>query len=209
MSETRQRTLNALKYAVAPAVLAIAVATVAGIAGDVPRRDLFRDPAPYLGTPLYVGVMSTLGVMVWVAGAAVALFAAALRPKRFLVEAGLFTLLFAVDDAFLLHENVLPDALHLPEELLLVAYGVLAVAIVGRAWRGLAAAGCLGLLALAAGLLGVSTVADVVGSVLRPFTGTAEGLRNYVEETTKFAGAVAWSWLLASVARDAVVGSEP
>lgn len=87
---------------------------------------------------VYFGAMSMLGVMMWAATAAMCLFTALmlfltdLSPalKRFAFAGGVLTAWLALDDAFLLHENVLP-ALGVPQNAVLAAYGLLGL---GYTW---------------------------------------------------------------------------
>ena len=84
--------------------------------------DLLRDPLavaelkPAECCKVYYGAVSNLGVLLWTAGAAIALFGAGLalalgRPAGeagLLLAAGMLTGFLAIDDLFLVHENVLP-----------------------------------------------------------------------------------------------------
>lgn len=64
------------------------------------------------------GFVSTTGIIIWVATSAICLFSALLLHKarasfdqtRFLLMAGVFTGWLALDDAFLMHERILPAA---------------------------------------------------------------------------------------------------
>ncbi len=83
---------------------------------DTPIGDLTRDPLATAELPFYVGFMSQVGLLIWSACASVTLFSALMIPdspqnrpiKLFLVGAGLFTVFLALDDAFLLHEELFP-----------------------------------------------------------------------------------------------------
>ncbi|MEM1285422.1 MAG: hypothetical protein AAGH43_08540 [Pseudomonadota bacterium] len=110
----------------------------------------FSDPRWFYHDPLraaeiapecckvYFGAMSMLGVMMWAATAAACLFTALMlfltglspRLKRFAFAGGLLTAWMTLDDAFLLHENVLP-ALGVPQNAVLAAYGLLGL---GYTW---------------------------------------------------------------------------
>ena len=85
-------------------------------AGGVPISDLTRDVNAIAGVPLYAGLLSQIGILLWAAAAAICLFSAAVLPKderrrplrQFFVASGLLTLLLGLDDAFQLHEALLP-----------------------------------------------------------------------------------------------------
>jgi len=86
-----------------------------------------KDPSAITGTPPYLGILSTLGILGWTIGTSIALFAATISytvtPLRsLLIGFGLFTALLGIDDAFLLHEEVAPQLLFLPEEILFAGY---------------------------------------------------------------------------------------
>ena len=102
---------------IAPAFIIIAIA---GYQPFVPIDELLRDPyavawnnsAKY---KLHYGALSTAGLFVWAAAAAVCLFGSALFRKtgdtnRALVflACGLFTSYLLADDAFMIHEVVVP-----------------------------------------------------------------------------------------------------
>lgn len=84
------------------------------------------------------GFMSQMGLFLWVAAAAFALFAALILhlfgatdgQVRFMAAGGALSALLAFDDAFLLHESILPG-LGVPQNLVLAAYGLLVLAYAG------------------------------------------------------------------------------
>jgi hypothetical protein len=76
-----------------------------------------RDPAHLADFPLYYGLLSNIGILIWTAGASVALFSSFLLPagkeRSLLRWAGILTLILTVDDFFLLHDAVFPGFLHI------------------------------------------------------------------------------------------------
>jgi len=90
---------------------------------SIPVAHLTRDPLAVLEAPVYIGTFSQAGIFVWVAAVTVCLFGALVlptnattRPMRlFLLAFGLVTLMLAVDDAFLFHEEIFP-ALGIPDK---------------------------------------------------------------------------------------------
>lgn len=165
-----------------------AASMLAAVAADVPARDLVRDPAPYLGTPLHVGLLSTIGVLLWAAAAALAL-AAAVADGRLRIVAAV-SALCAIDDAFLLHEEVWPQLTGLPEELALLPYAVLGVLLLRR--LSTLEATPRRTFTLAVGVLGLSVVLDLIGSPLGLLSGTADDARNLTEELVKLGGITLW-----------------
>ncbi len=111
--------------------------------------DLFRDPlavAELKGVAcckVYDGAISSLGVIGWMACAALCLFAAAIMMNArnkiagagtFFIYAGLFTAFLGFDDLFLIHENVLP-AFGVPERVTYGAYGLIGLGYLATSWR--------------------------------------------------------------------------
>ncbi len=91
---------------------------------------LTRDPAATNNTPIYVGILSNLGVMLWAASAAVCIFSASVIKKRgslsqlknFFLFSGLFSLCLGIDDLLMMHENFFPNTLMIPEKIVYLCY---------------------------------------------------------------------------------------
>ncbi len=137
------------------------------------------------------GFISNLGIMLWSATAAVCLFAAGVfasinaRPLMwFALSAGLLNGLLALDDAFLLHENVLPY-FGIPQNLVLATYVALALAYAAASWRIILASDYV-ILLVAGFAVSVSLLVDTVFSSLVP------GLV-YIEDSAKFFGIFSWA----------------
>ncbi len=111
--------------------------------------DLFRDPlavAELKGAAcckVYDGAISSLGIIGWMAPAAISLFVAGVlssmahKPKGsvpFFVYAGLFTAFLGIDDLFLVHENVLP-AFGVSEPVTYGAYALIGMGYLATSWR--------------------------------------------------------------------------
>lgn len=180
-------------------VLALPALFIAAVALQpwVDPADLLRDPlavAELKGAAcckVYYGAVSNLGVLLWMGGAAVCLFAAAVvlangsRPRTavFLAAAGLLTGFLTVDDLFLVHENVLP-AFGVPELVTYGAYGALGLVYLAVSWRQIIGHNVL-LLAAAVVLLGTSVVIDW-------FFHSDHPLRIVLEDGAKLTGICAW-----------------
>ena len=90
----------------------------------------------------HYGFVSTSGIILWAATASISLFAAALlfiagtvgQLIRFPLLAGLLTGWLTLDDAFLLHETVLP-AFGVPQNAVIAFYVVLAFAYFAANWK--------------------------------------------------------------------------
>jgi len=83
---------------------------------EIPIGKLTRDPTAIGKIPPYYGFFSQIGVFCWFASVAVCIFSAVmlslqidkLNFKDFFFISGFLTLILGLDDAFLLHEKVLP-----------------------------------------------------------------------------------------------------
>lgn len=158
---------------------------------DVPVGDLTGDIASVARTQLYIGMLSSIGMLFWTATATLCIFSAMLVTgrqnevmlKQFLYLSGLFTLLLLFDDLFLLHERVFPNVIGLPEEAVLGGYALFALAYLIRS-RTVIFATEYPLLGLALFFFGISVVIDVVFSEV---PGTAA-----LDDFAKFVGIVSW-----------------
>ena len=90
----------------------------------------------------YFGFVSTLGVMIWVATAAILLFFGSVfwltgrnrELSLFALSGGVLTGWLAIDDAYRVHENFLPS-LGVPQDAVIIAYAVLALVYIAYSWR--------------------------------------------------------------------------
>lgn len=182
-------------------VLAVAAGAVAlARAFDLELYAVTADPAAVAQGPFAVGFLSMLAVMGWAAAFAVALLGAsvlyAIDPwsgrGRMLAAAAALSGLLALDDAFMLHEVVVPEYLFAPE---VTMYAVSAAVALGFLWlgrpylRGTEYA----LLGLAVLAFGASVAADQA----LPFDGRV----TFVEDLAKFSGIVLWCLYLFRTAR--------
>ena len=196
--------LSTLFWWLTPAVVIIALA---GMQPFFPVDELLRDTYAvavsndYQMEPHY-GALSTVGLFVWAASAAICFFAAAMfqamgdraHAKVFFFF-GLFTGYLLIDDAFLLHETVVPY-FGGAEELALALVGIEAIVIAlvfRRYFRGFE----LALLTAAVALLGFSAAYDTL------FSDTTAG-QILIEDGAKFVGAFAWMGFVAASAHKAL-----
>lgn len=171
----------------------------------LPFGDLTRDPAGINETPVYVGFLSNIGILLWAAAAAVCLFAVRLLgpgshpvARRFLLASGAFTLLLTADDLFLLHERVVPNLLGVSELASMAVYGLLGGAYLAfflpviRRTRKV-------LLVLAIVFFGLSIAVDLFHPPVPAYL--------LVEDGAKLVGIAAWLAYLTRAAQD-LVGSQ-
>ncbi|MEQ8825534.1 MAG: hypothetical protein RIC14_14290 [Filomicrobium sp.] len=145
---------------------------------------------------IYYGALSNVGILLWCATASICLFSAmvlwlgrgfsaqAQQMAAVFLASGLFSGWMALDDLFLIHENVLP-ALGVPQKLVYGIYGALTL---GYLWfaRDLLFAGRKTMFVVALGLLTLSVGVDVVA--------TSEGYMHVlIEDGAKILGISAWA----------------
>jgi hypothetical protein len=150
---------------------------------------------------VYYGLVSNLGVMVWTTAAAVCLFTALLlihlgrhgAEPIFLAAAGLFTGWLALDDFFMIHEDVLP-LFGVPQPLTYAGYASAAGLYLLLSWRQILRSRPV-LMALAMALLGTSVVIDVL-------VHSESTLHVFMEDGAKFLGILAWAGFHVNAALD-------
>ena len=155
----------------------------------VPAAWFTRDAADVTGSSIYIGMLSTIGIMAWAATTAICFGAASLlwhdnRPSAFfLLISGLLCLILAFDDAFMFHERVLPGRFHIPEKGIFLGYLLILVGYGGYFFRRILKTEYL-LLILALFFLGLSAMMDQI----LPFS----DLEAFAEDCPKFLGIVLW-----------------
>lgn len=105
----------------------------------VDHYDLVRDPNAIANNPGYFGLVSNLGIVLWIAGAVCALQAhAALGRNRSshlgaaLFFGGIFAAVMGLDDLFMLHEAIATTGI--PELVVLVPHALLLATLAYHAW---------------------------------------------------------------------------
>ena len=100
-----------------PAVVVYAVALLWSNAEGISAKLVLRDLAQSCDAPLGQGFLSSVGYLLWMAAAAIALFAAATRQiqgpaayRQFAYCGGGFSLWLCLDDMFLVHDRYLGEA---------------------------------------------------------------------------------------------------
>jgi hypothetical protein len=168
--------------------------------GGIDDAQLLLDPAAIAGLPWYTGLISNLGVLGWTVAAVAAAAGARVcalgdRPSaaRFLRQAALLGGLLTIDDLFLLHSSVFPQAFGTSKRVIFIGYLALAgMWVLGNIteirrtrW---------GLLAAAGSALAVSVGID-------QFAGTQDWAL-VAEDTAKFLAIAAWATYFTLTARD-------
>ena len=108
---------STLLWAVVPAIVVYAVALVWSASEGISAKLVLKDLAQSCKAPLGEGFLSSLGYLLWMAAAAIALFAASTRQiqgsvlnRQFAFCGGGFSLWLCLDDMFLVHDRYLGEA---------------------------------------------------------------------------------------------------
>lgn len=132
-----QQSRSALYAAFGILAVVFAVVIAVHLGFEVSFARLSRDPAAILMAPVYIGLLSNLGVVFWSAAAAVCFFGALVCDQRaggvrgFLIASGSLTVLLMLDDLFLFHEVIFPKYFGIREKWVMISYmALLAVILV-------------------------------------------------------------------------------
>ena len=171
-----------------PAVVLYAVALIWSDAEGISAKFVLRDLAQSCDAPLGKGFLSSVGYLLWMAAAAIALFAASTRQiqgsvvnRQFAFCGGGFSLWLCLDDMFLVHDRYLGEAF------LYVTYAVFTGLLLFRFRGPLRRFGGDSFL-LAVVLLGASVLTDALQGLWPDSYETVQ----IVEEGFKFRGIAAW-----------------
>ncbi len=192
--------LPLLLFLYVPILLGIAIVVLIYLRTDLPPRIFFIDPVAEFNAPMYVGLISNFGVLLWCAAASICLLCGWIVFQSgdnrelawFLICAGLVSALLMFDDLYLLHEEVLPDHLHIPQKIVFLAYGALVLGFLVR-FRQMILNTEFMLLGLAFGFFAVSAVVDLfVTPEEFVVFGSIPG-RHVIEDGCKLLGIATWS----------------
>jgi hypothetical protein len=179
---------------------------------DVSLVDLLRDPSAVPDSPWWSGSISLVGLLLWGGAAGMLLLVGlVLRDAgeparaRFYLTSAAVVGWFALDDALLVHEEVLTEEAPLPLLLVLVLYGALAAWWALRFRRELARDGRL--LAIVAGSFAASVLLDNANELPGVDVGYRAGV---VEDYAKYVGLVALLvWALTVTRRELLAARRP
>jgi hypothetical protein len=165
----------------------------------VPVHHLTRDPAAVMDAPMYTGLLSNIGVLLWCAAAAICFFGYTLfqgssirGTSLFFLCSGFISLMLLTDDFFMLHEAVFPKILSFmekdtAEKTVFAFYGITLMAYLFYLRRFILANTDFILLVTAFIFFGLSVMIDVADMT---FGDDYDG--NIYEDGTKFLGIVSW-----------------
>ncbi|HUP19956.1 MAG TPA: hypothetical protein VM778_08390, partial [Gemmatimonadota bacterium] len=129
---TRPARAGTLRYAVilAPPALLIAALPLLSRLLETPIGDFTRDVFSTAELPVYIGLVSNVGIFMWGATAAVCGFAWWVAPgprwrgrRAWLLATAVWSGVLMADDFFMFHEWIFPKVTGLDEKVVLGAYG--------------------------------------------------------------------------------------
>ncbi|EKV00421.1 hypothetical protein Lepto7375DRAFT_2535 [Leptolyngbya sp. PCC 7375] len=169
---------------------------------DVPIDQLTRDINAIGRIPAYAGFLSQIGLFCWAASAMLCFFSANIiktngnhhKIGQFLLASTLLTLILGLDDAFLLHEKVLPK-LGIPEGVTYASYGGLLLFYLFR-FHKLILKTDYTLIAISLAFFGLSYTLDFVLDIVYPAAPipllTSGQISYLLEDGAKFIGIISW-----------------
>jgi hypothetical protein len=114
-----------------PILALLSLVVLAAFFSHIPLSSLTRDMASIAHVHPLIGVVSNVGVLLWCATTVICLFSSTLLRQqglraeaRFLLWAGLMTLVLLVDDLFMIHEYIAPVHFHVNEKVVLASYAL-------------------------------------------------------------------------------------
>jgi hypothetical protein len=189
----------AVSAAIGFCLLMLSGALVLSEVENIPAAYMTRDALQTMHGLCYIGFVSSLGILFWMAAATVCLTAAAVlrtvpaRKERavFYFCFGLLSLALTLDDLFLIHEKMWPFFTALPQYIISGLYALLAAGFTIR-FRAIVLESPWLLLGLSLIALGLSAVLDV------DLPGHFRSI--FIEDSFKLFGIVFWSLYFAHCA---------
>lgn len=153
-----------------------------------------RDSLQLFEAPPFVGILSNIGILCWCSVMAISFFASRLiqreadrgKMAQFLFYSGLLTCFLMLDDFFLFHEIVLPDYLHIRQELIYPSYLIIIITYLIKFCKIILRTDYI-FLVLAFMFFGVSISIDLVSEII-----TIPELF-FFEDGSKFMGVLSWA----------------
>lgn len=154
----------------------------------VPLEILTNDLAVIGELPIYAGILSQTGILLWSAAAAICLFSLqfieTIEHKRFIKASIYITLLLGLDDAFMFHETLFPS-LGIHQKIVFLAYGIMMLVYLYKYYKLILTTDFI-LFTLALGWFGISMLIDNFIRDVSPY------ITKLLEDGTKFIGIVTW-----------------
>ncbi|MBD2039822.1 hypothetical protein [Microcoleus sp. FACHB-672] len=188
----------------------ISILAIVAWQAEIPLGNLTRDPLVTVEQPFYIGFFSNIGILFWCAAAAICLFSFALlqnhyrsrRMHSFILYSGILTSVLLLDDLFMIHEEVAPKYLFVPEKFVYLIYALMLLVYLVK-FRKTILKTDFSLLVLALAWFALSIVFDKGIIPLSPSL-LERGFDFYLEDAAKLLGIVSWFAYLAKVCGDCI-----
>ncbi len=175
-----------------PTLLSLFVLIVINLMTNIKVSYFTRDPSQIMGAPIYYGIFSNLGILLWCAAASICFFTATLLYRShyhkqftsFLFFSGCMTTFLLLDDLFLFHEEIFPVYLYIPDIAVYAGYGI-AMLIFLAVFHKLILQTEFLLLGFAFIFFAISIAIDIPDI---PFHG-----QHFIEDGSKLFGIVSWA----------------
>ena len=166
-----------------------------------PIVDMARDPNYTMHVPLYTGFMSNAGVLLWWAGAVIAIFSFVVQTSRgrrdgtamFLLAMGALTTALVLDDFYMFHDGYLGGRLGISERYALFVYAVSLLSIIGFFWDTILDSNYV--------ILAGSLLCFAASVVIDKYFEDVLPARHLFEDGSKLFGISAWTYYLFTVSR--------
>jgi len=191
-----KKMIRVLLYATIPGLIFYTLAFNIMHDNGFHTMQIIRDFAQQMDESSFLGFLSSIGTWLWVSAAAISFFGfftvsspKEMKHKELLLLLGIFSLLLAVDDFFMIHDR------YIDQNICYGTYAFLAIALLVRHYKIIIEINGFGFL-LAGTLLAASIFTDLIQDDL-PFH-----YKNIqiVEEGFKFSGAATWLFFIALTA---------
>uniref|UniRef100_UPI00260951D4 hypothetical protein n=1 Tax=uncultured Pontibacter sp. TaxID=453356 RepID=UPI00260951D4 len=155
---------------------------------NIPAYYFTRDVAVLNGGKFYYGAISTIGMFLWCASAAIGIFTSIILRRlqmknqaKFLQFAGMISLFLMIDDQFMLHETVFPTYFGIHEYAVLALYPILIFTYLVLFYKEILASQFL-ILISALSLLGLSMVCAQYGHLILKVSYYSRGCKSLTGE---------------------------
>ena len=186
--QVRSTLRSTVVWAMVPAAIFYAIALLWSASEGISAKLVLKDLAQSCQAPLGQGFLSSVGYLLWMAAAAIALFAASTRQiqgsvlnRQFAFCGGFFSLWLCLDDMFLVHDR------YIGQSFLYVTYAVFTGLLLFR-FRGPLLRFGVDTFLVSVVLLGLSVLTDAVQGLWPDHYQTVQ----IFEEGFKFLGIAAW-----------------
>lgn len=155
---------------------------------QVPLEVLTRDITAIADLPIYTGILSQIGIFLWIATAAICLFVSQIISDRthynYMVASFSITFYLGLDDAFMFHESILPS-IGIHQKIVILIYVIMILFFIWKFRRTILASDYL-LMGLAFFSFGLSVIIDNL------FWDQSALITNLIEDGAKFVGILTW-----------------